>query len=246
MEWEVPIQDIARFELGGTFAILPNTVYTSFWVIYHMYSDPVVLDDCRRELEQVVQFGSIENTIDIAEVKIKCPILLSTVKEVLRCYNNGTSPRIALEDHMLGNEFLIKKGSTIMIPSAVQHSDKDNWGPTVADFDHKRFVRTSGKPRHNPVAFRGFGGGATLCPGRNFATTEIITFCALMAMRFDVEPVGGEWIRPTTNKAGGHITTPDPDNEIDVKIIPREPNKRWKVMLSGSEKAMELVAEDEK
>lgn len=209
-----------------------------------MYSDPVVLDDCRCELDKVVQFGSLENTIDIAEVKSKCPILLSTVKEVLRCYNNGTSPRIALEDHMLGNEFLIKKGSTIMMPAAVQHTDKNNWGHNVADFDRTRFVRVSGKPRHNPVAFRGFGGGTTLCPGRNFATTEILAFAALVALRFDVEPVGGKWVHPTTNNAGSHFATPDPDHDIDVKITPRDPAKRWKVMLSGSEKSMQLVAED--
>ena len=244
IEWKTSINDIARFELGGTFAVLPNTVNTSFWIIFHIFSDPVVHNDVRNELTQLIKSGPDYNSIDIADVKSKCPILLSTLQEVLRFHTNGNSVRVALEDHMLASQYLIKKNCTIMIPSAVQHTDPSIWGPTVSEFNHKRFLRSQGKRLPNPVAFRGFGGGTTLCPGRNFATTEILAFATMMVMRFDVEVVGGEWVMPSTKNAGAQATVPQPDVDAEVRMMPRKMEKEWRFELSGSEKWMELVVED--
>lgn len=131
-----------------------------------------------------------------------------------------------------------------MIPSAVQHSEKDVWGSTVLEFDHTRFIRSPGKQRFNPVAFRGFGGGTTLCPGRHFASTEILAFAALVTLQFDVEPVSGSWVQPTTKKAGSHVAIPGPDEDIDIRLSRRGEEKKWRVLLSGSEKGLDLVAED--
>jgi cytochrome P450 len=38
----------------------------------------------------------------------------------------------------------------------------------------------------HPAAFRAFGGGKTLCPGRHFATTEITALVAMLVARFDI------------------------------------------------------------
>jgi cytochrome P450 len=110
----------------------------------------------------------------------------------------GTSVRIALEDHMLDGKYLIKKGGTVMIPGHVQHSSAAIWGDDVAEFKHTRFVKTPGSKRYNSVAFRGFGGGTTLCPGRHFATMEILLFATLLMLRFDVRLANGatEWPIP--------------------------------------------------
>ena len=100
--------------------------------------------------------------------------------------------------------------------------------------------------RPNPVAFRGFGGETTLCPGRHFATTEILAFAAMMILRFDIEPVSGKWAAPTTYKASAQNMVPQPDTDIEVKINVRKgyEHKQWTVLLSGSEKGGAVLDND--
>jgi cytochrome P450 len=245
-DYNVSIEDTARFELGGAVAILTNTIPSAFWVLWHIVSDATALQDCRNELERLCKVQDDTVTIDITDVKLSCPMLLSTLQEVLRVHGTGVSVRIVQEDHLLDGKYLLKKGGTLMIPGPVQHTTDTIYGENVNDFDHKRFVRTNGK-RLNPIGFRGFGGGSTLCPGRHFASTEIIAFVALMVLRFDLKPKSGEWVRPTTEKAGMHATVPAPDVDVEVEVKLREgelAGKRWNVILTGSYEAVPIVAED--
>ncbi|KAI1775455.1 cytochrome P450 [Hypoxylon cercidicola] len=103
-----------------------------------------------------------------------------------------------MEDTMFDNRYLLKKGATVMTAAPIQHTDASIWGRTVGNFDHRRFLRVPGKRRVNPAVFRSFGGGTTLCPGRHFVSTEVMSFAALMLLRFDVKPAAkdGKWTEP--------------------------------------------------
>lgn len=250
-EHKIPLKDIARFEVGNTIALLTNTAPAAFWMVYHLYSDPIVLEDCRQELAKIVSTttgigGTTKvHTLDMSHLKASCPILLSTLQEVLRFHTVGISIRMVMEDHMLDNKYFLKKGNTVMIPGPVQHTNTSSWGPNVDEFDHARFLPKN--KRHNPVAFRGFGGGSTLCPGRHFASTEILAFAAMLILRFDITPVGGKWVHLTTDKAALWEVTPVPDQDIEVKITPRaseDGTGKWRILVSDSDKAMPLSAED--
>lgn len=59
----------------------------AFWIIYHIYSDPIVLEDIRGEVSKLVVDGSNDPSIDISSVKVSYPILLSTFREVLRFHD---------------------------------------------------------------------------------------------------------------------------------------------------------------
>jgi len=239
----IPPMDIAGYEVGGAFAVLGNTTPATFWTVFHIFSNPLVLEDCRAELMNIVKEQNGDLVLDITQVKASCPILLSTFKEVLRFHGTGVSAREVMEDHMLDKKYFLKKGSVLMIPSAVQHSDPTIWGPDVGEFKHRRFLRSKNGTHPNPVAFRGFGGGTVLCPGRHFATTEILTFAALMVLQFDVRPMGGKWVRPKTNNAPATAAMPVPDTDIHIEIRCRDYPK-VKTVISGSEKVMEIAAED--
>ncbi|KAH8600689.1 cytochrome P450 [Bisporella sp. PMI_857] len=249
LEYNVTMADIARFEIGGALAVIANTGPAGFWLIYHVFSDPIVLEEVRDELSKIVVEEPGGHKIDLSDIKTSCPILLSTLQEVLRFHSIGTSVRVVMEDHILDGKYLLKKGGTVMIPGAVQHSYPSIWGENVAEFNHRRFVRSTNNKRPNPIAFRSFGGGTTLCPGRHFASTEIISFAALMALRFDITPINGKWVRPTTENAEMWTTIPQPDHDIPVEIALRKGGNaegKWNVMFSGSDKVMELSAEDVK
>lgn len=237
------VNDIARTEIGGSFALLSNTIPATFWMLWQVLSDPVVFNDCRQELIKGVQEGQDLCTIDVDYIKTSCPIFLSTFKEVFRFHGINNSVRMVLEDHMLDGQYLLKKGSTVMMPGPVQHSIPSVWGADVSTFNHKRFVRTPGSKRPNPVAFRGFGGGTTLCPGRHFATCEILAFAALAILQFDIQPEGGEWVRPPTEKTSMAGAIPTPDHDIRITVRPRG-SQRWEASLSDSSKAIEISAED--
>lgn len=241
--FQIPLNQTAKIEVGGSLAILANTFPSTFWMVYHIFSDPVVLEDIRTELFAHVKEVDGVCIIDLADVKGSCPILLSTFKEMFRYNGIGVSARIAMEEHMLDNKYLIKKGSTLLIPSRVQHTTPSVWGEKVDEFSHKRFMRQPGIKQPTPIAFRGFGGGTTLCPGRHFVSTEVLMFSALMALRFDIRPVGGKWLRPTTEKSPLIAAIPIPDWDIDVEICPRD-DKKWIVSFSGYDKDMEISAED--
>ncbi|KAF4630698.1 hypothetical protein G7Y89_g7435 [Cudoniella acicularis] len=229
-EHKVPVEDIARFEVGGAIAILVNTSPASFWMAYYLYSDLAVLEDCRQELYNIISDDTVTTedgevirvrTLDLSRVKASCPILLSTMQEVLRVHTVGISTRMVMEDHMLDNKYLLKKGSTVLIPGPVQHTSSSSWGTDVKEFDHRRFLPK--EKRHHPVAF------------------------PMLILRFDLTPVEGKWVRPSTDKAEIWETIPTPDHDIKVKISPRagqDRSAKWRILVSDSDKAMPISAED--
>ncbi|KAK3316322.1 cytochrome P450 [Apodospora peruviana] len=81
----------------------------------------------------------------------------------------------------------------------------------------------------HPAAFRAFGGGKTLCPGRHFATNEILAFVAMIVLTFDLEPAesgkqrGGEKIRAPAKEDGVlpvHIL--EPKEDVMVRVVVRD------------------------
>ncbi|KAL2132051.1 hypothetical protein VTI74DRAFT_4280 [Chaetomium olivicolor] len=247
------MEDIGRGELGNTFAVLGNTTPCALWVLYHIFSSHAVLSDVRRELSALVRESPDGTaTIDLAKIKDACPVLLSTFQETLRYRAVAPGPRVLLDDVSLdGGRILLKKGAMLMIPAPVQHTDTAAWGNAALQFDHLRFVSNRRKPdgerpRLNRTAFRAFGGGHVLCPGRHFASTEILSLAALLVLQFDVRPVRGEdWVEPTYENSPAHAGFPVIDEDIEVELAPRDSGRKWMVEYSGSGgEAMAIVAED--
>lgn len=218
----------------------------TFWTLYHTFSDPAVLEDCREEVKKAIRERGGESYFDLAYIKSSCPLLVSTMQEAFRVHSVGMSARAVVENHFLDGKYLLKKyvtatfafyfiilhfcfpypilsrqgsdlsipadiytsmcrGSTFLIPSTVQHSSPTAWSQNVDEFYHKRFIKEP-RTKHNPVAFRAFGGGATLCPGRHFASTEILAFASIILLRFNIKPVTGSWetdLYKETNAAFG-------------------------------------------
>ncbi len=242
------LEDVARTEIGQVSASVTNTIPAAFWLAYHILSDPAVLAACRREVAQIVQTSEDGRvcTVDLSHLKAACPVLVSTWQETLRYEHTGISARILSEDHLLDDKYLLKKDSTLMIVSSIQHSDTAAWGESATQFRHERFVKTSPKAKraNNPHAFRGFGGGATLCPGRHWVSTEILSFVALLLLRFDVVPTapGRRW-GPVKKATYLTASLPMPETSIEVEIVPRG-DQEWRVLLSGSDKGLPSLADE--
>lgn len=210
-------EDMARFELATVIAMLVNTLPSAFWLLYYIYKDEKLLEDLRTEVATIVQpnefaSGVVARTIPVADLKTRCPLLNSTWLEILRHHADGSSFREVTADTILDQRYLLKKGNVVQMPAIVIHNDVSVWGPDAAQFNAYRFLADddtkSEKPdaesdqrrrqaKSVPGAFRAFGGGQTLCPGRHFVTTELLSLTAMMIMRFDFAHGSGKTEWPT-------------------------------------------------
>ena len=252
------VEDIAKFECGESIAALVNTIPAVFWMIYHIYSTPIILEELRQELTKIVvgmteKNGSTVRKVDVAQIKTSCPILISTFQEVLRHRAMGTSVRQVMEDTMLDGKYLLKKDGMVQMPSRVVHTDPEVWGPDVAEFNHRRFLKEKesakrGKDgrRFNPAALLAFGGGHTLCPGRHFATTEIMVAVIMFLLRYEVRPTSGTWTAPPCINTNIAATIMEPDFDIPVLIEPIAGTEGvlWTFDLADSKMAYGIVQEE--
>ncbi|KAF2475216.1 cytochrome P450 [Lindgomyces ingoldianus] len=214
-------EDLARFECVNGIAILANTVPTAFWTIYHVFSDPIVLEEVRRQVTAITTSEmSLEGdvrTIDIRRLK-EAPILFSTIQEALRLRATGTGPRMVMEDISVGQEgYQLKKDSVVIIANKALHYDKAMWGETADTYVADRFCGRT--PAH---AFRGFGGGINLCPGRGFAMVEVAAMVAMLTARFDMVPAtSGGWCEPGQDMSNMSLQIAPPRKKVMVDLVRR-------------------------
>lgn len=237
---EVPVDDIPRFLLGTVFNNVANSIPTAFWFLYRILSDPEVLADCREEVLQAVRHNDdndATSVIDLGFVLGSCPVLMSTWQEVFRFHGMANSVRVVSENHMLADQYLLKKGGLVMMSARAQHINPEVWGADVLDFNHRRFLKGDKKRSIDPAAFRAFGGGTTLCPGRHFAMSEIMLLAAMVLVRFDVRPKnGGPWVLPSTAKSSQAEAMEQPDEDVEVELVPRAEavGRIWRIKGSGA------------
>lgn len=219
--------DIARFECVNGIAILSNSVPTTFWTLYHIFSDPAILEIVREQLSIILSTqenkdGTISRTIDLGRIK-EVPILSSILQESLRYRSSGVGSRMLLEDVVLENRYLLKKGSFLIIPSRELHFDPQAWGSQVDDFNPYRFLKSHSSSKTPSVAFRGFGGGVNSCPGKAFATSEITALIAIFVLRYDMKPAAGsQWIDPGQDFTNMSLAIAPPKKKVIVDIVPRK------------------------
>lgn len=222
----IPVDAIARYEVGDSIAIMINTVPAIFWVLNYVYWESALLEELRAEIAASVSITTDEQTgtkthhLDVKRLQEECELLMSTYQEVLRLQTDNVSARWVVRDTMINDRYLLRKDSVVQIPGAVIHQDPAIWGPDVKEFNPERFLK--GAAKHHPGAFRVFGGGATLCPGRNFAVAELISFVAMFIMRFDVNPINYGWRKSLAARSNLVDSIPSPSSDINVCVKTRE------------------------
>ncbi|KAI4108716.1 MAG: hypothetical protein L6R37_000880 [Teloschistes peruensis] len=138
-------------------------------------------------------------TLPLSKLKPHCPLLLATYKETLRLQTHNTNTRwvktttslpslpslTPSPPSPLTSHYLLIRDSIIQMPGYPVHTHLSVWGTDAQTFNPARFLnnikgeKKKKEEKYPSSSFRSFGGGATLCPGRHFATAEI---CAVVAM----------------------------------------------------------------
>lgn len=173
--------------------------------------------------------------IDIPKLRAQCPLFVSVYQESMRLNSTNASVRKVLADTLIADTYLFAKDAVVQMPSAAIHNNPAFFGPDPQAFDPRRFIKpdpsTTQGPKRPPGAFRVFGGGATLCPGRHFASTEILGFVSALVMGFEIAPAGGgPWVLPKS--MGSRLMTAilAPVADVSVRV---EKRRGWEAVRWG-------------
>ena len=245
MDMGLSLDDSAKLVL-----LIPTTP-TTFWIIFHLFSEPAILQRCRAEVEGIMTTTKRSGRptlrrLDISRLKTDCPYLLAVFQEVLRQRSAAPAARRVMRDCSIG-DYMLKKDANLYIPTRVFHMDPAIWGPDAATFRPERWLRgTKGYRAISPFAMRPFGGGQTLCPGRHFAMTEVLTTAVAMVLRYDLHPVEGAWKAPSTDKTSVAAVVMEPDCDIEVEVRERAgfQGDEWLVELKDTDEVFAISAED--
>ncbi|KAG9521570.1 cytochrome P450, partial [Aureobasidium melanogenum] len=223
------IEDISRMETATVLGVVSNTTSSSFWMLYEVYSRPALLVQLRDEVREhaLKKNESGEMIIDLAAMRDNCPNLLATFQEVLRTRSNVAPTRFVMDDVVLSDKYLLKKGRVLVMPGMSMNYEPSIWGDDSKTFDPTRFKKEHLKQR--PTSFMSFGASPSLCPGRHFASGEILGMAAMMLLRYDITPVGGKWILPKFWKDAIAASLPSLAEPFNVTITPRDEfaNMSW-------------------
>ncbi|KAK4161120.1 cytochrome P450 [Cladorrhinum sp. PSN259] len=167
-------------------AAISNEYNAAFWLITEMLHDQELLDAIITETEAAWfptgPDGALE--LNTKHLAMRSPNMDSLFNEMLRSRNGATALRHLTRDTVVGGKML-KKGDNVVVPFKQLHTNEKVWGPTVSEFNPKRFKEKKTLARH--PSFRPWGGGASQCVGKHVAKEEVFGFIAVLFHRFDVK-----------------------------------------------------------
>ena len=223
-------EDIARLEVSETIGVLSNTVPSTFWTLFDIYSRDELLADLREELKSnalVIDPDTQKHIVDLGLIRDSCPKLVSVFQEVLRVRSNGAPTRVVYKDVMLDDRYLLKAGSVVQMVASAVNKEETVWGTSADQFDSSRFSsftkdKESSVEKPRATSYMSFGASPNMCPGRHFAAGEILALAAMLILRYDITPVAGEWWTPKLNAWAIAASMSPPAEAYPVRVSARK------------------------
>lgn len=193
--------EIGAHHLGFLWASVANTVPTVFWTIYYLLRHPEAMAVLRDEIDHLLQSTGQKQgsgcSIHITREQLDSLVYLeSAIFEALRLCSFSSIIRFVQEDwtvHSETQDYLIRKGDLVAVFPPLLHYDPEVFdAPEEYRFD--RFVENGKKKttffkrgKRLKYYILPFGMGASKCPGRFFAISEIKQLLAVLLTCFDLE-----------------------------------------------------------
>ena len=245
--WGMTDEDIGFRSMSFIVAAVSNTIPAIYGVLGYICKDPQLLSDVRAEVDTATFWHEKQASVNLHKLRDQCPVLTSTVYEVLRYISFATMfrevfetttivPTQISEAHTLSsnptafapirNQYVLEKGAQVVIPGVVFHQSPDIF-PDPGVFNPRRFVETPVPEIQLRGQFRTFGGGFHICAGRHLAIAEIVATVAGLVSKFDLLPVDGEgrstdWVVPSRKDNFGHPRIPRPTSICLVQVSRRK------------------------
>jgi cytochrome P450 len=189
-----------------------NSIKATFWTILYVLATRI-----REETSKAFpEDSSAPRILSTTYLLNSCPLLTSTVNEVLRLTATPSSTHAVDEDTIV-NGYLLRKGARILAPTSHLHSSSF-WGSDASYFNPERYLKDASLDKTSNGNFRPFGGGVTYCPGRFLAKQETAITLALMLDRYEMDLVGGAASFPLRDAKKPTLGVIDPADSHMVKI----------------------------
>ncbi|KAF2798515.1 cytochrome P450 monooxygenase-like protein [Melanomma pulvis-pyrius CBS 109.77] len=217
---------LAKFQLGITFAAIHTTSLTATNVLYSLAASPEYIPPLREEIRAAM---AANDGIITSRALQSMEKLDSFMKETIRFNGLGFTSfsRKVLKGITLSNGQYIPPGVFIEVPSHAVYQDSTNY-PDSDTFDGFRFakIRKGGSATDNArnqfVTTNEqnlfFGYGKHACPGRFFAANEIKMILARIILEYDIKNVDGV-IGRIPNTETGSSSTPDATKQLMFKKV---------------------------
>ncbi|KAF2260651.1 cytochrome P450, partial [Lojkania enalia] len=161
-------------------AALANVHATSYWLLCYILFDTSLKTAIQKEIAPAFNNGVMDATF----VTENCPLLDASFREVLRLHITSNTVRY-IEAPTRVQDKLLEPGNQIMIPLRQLGHSENIWGANHDTFDPMRFVRNKTLASH--TAYRPFGGGAWLCPGKKYAARQVLNYVAYLLYIYEIE-----------------------------------------------------------
>ncbi|ETS73381.1 hypothetical protein PFICI_14986 [Pestalotiopsis fici W106-1] len=222
-------QNLARVQLGISFAAIHTTVLTATNVFYSIAALPDFVPELREEINQALAENDGVFTSNALQSMKK---LDSFLKETLRfCPASMASfQRKVLQTFSLSDGHVIPAGITIEVPAVAVSFDPELF-PQPEKFDPLRFYKLRQQARDGGGSGESaalnqfvsvsqnsltFGYGRHACPGRFFAANELKMILSNMLLKYDIKLANGATER-YPNMEFAHMSIPDPAKELMFK-----------------------------
>ncbi|XP_060728521.1 cytochrome P450 7B1 [Tachysurus vachellii] len=219
--------DKAAHHFAILWASLGNTVSACFWGLYHLLSSPKAFSVVREEIIGI--FGPKEPELILSQNTLtqeqldKLIYLESAINESLRLSSISMNIRVVQKDFCLHlnphYSVSVRKGDVVTLYPQSTHLDPDIY-PNPQEYQFDRFVE-NGKLKTE--FFKGnqkvryyhmpFGSGATMCPGRFFAISELKQFLSITLLMCDMQLTSGQQ-HATMDKSRAGLGIMSPANRI--------------------------------
>lgn len=217
--------------------MLVNSTALVYWQILYIFATPGLLDRVRQEIAPYAKvtkptiIGTISESpglkIDQEGLVRNCPLFRATYLESLRITSQPWSVRKVGQDASISTgkqgvgslSYTLKSGQYVTLPHDLHMRDPAYFqDPTK--FVPERFIYTKedGTISTDMGTIRPYGGGTSMCKGRQIAERECLAFVAAMVMYWDMEPANPEksWTIPAQIKTSA-VSLPVKETRVRVK-----------------------------
>lgn len=198
-----------------------NLYLSTFWLLTYILSNPQLMAGIREELLAELkragdQHGrSLEDKIDRNLVD-RCSLLRSTYNETLRVVSTGSTVRKVARPTVLEGK-RVPEGTIVFMPQRSLLLSGQAFGEDAKTMNPYRFLKS--KKLERSEFFRPFGSGITLCSGRIIGRHQILSFVALVLLRFDVSVVKpGEQVLGVEGKPFPRVDDAKPSLGVSTQV----------------------------
>ncbi|CAI7620532.1 unnamed protein product [Penicillium glandicola] len=235
----------AAGHLSLYYDLIEHTTKITFWTITHLFAEPSLLDQVRKEIASYVVASRPTRqetgfpldepprlSLDIEKVLTSCPLFKACYYETVRLHSAGISFRKLASDMTLSESaeeaayglaephtYNIAKGENIILPHGAYYHDT-RYFSNPEQYDPLRFLVTdpAGKQRADPSILAPFADGLYGSTNNGFTERAILTFTAGIVALWEIEPTRGKFLSVPGHKTSWGAFRPTKELRVKMKL----------------------------